>query len=96
MKRSLIVLALIGGFLLLSNLTFAQDTQPASGNGSTTTNQVASGTQGDSYPADWSDGFGNSTSSGNGSTTTNQAGSGTQGDSYPADWSDKATSNSSW
>ena len=45
MKRSVIGLALIGGFLLLSNLTFAQDTQPVSGDNSITANQADSGTQ---------------------------------------------------
>jgi len=44
MKKSVIGLVLIGGFLLLSNLTFAQDTQTASGDNSTTTNQADSGT----------------------------------------------------
>ena len=44
MKKSVIGLVLIGGLLLLTNLTFAQDTQPAGGDNSTTTNQTDSGT----------------------------------------------------
>jgi hypothetical protein len=48
MKKTVIGLALIGGFLLVSNLIFAQDTPPAGGDNSTTTNQVDSGTQANS------------------------------------------------
>ena len=45
MKKTVIGLALIGGFLLVSNLIFAQDTPPAGGDNSTITNQADSGTQ---------------------------------------------------
>jgi len=48
MKKSVIGLVLVGGFILVSSLTFAQDMPPAGGDNSTITNQADSGTQANS------------------------------------------------
>jgi hypothetical protein len=46
MKKPVIALVLIGGFLLVSNLIFAQNAPlAAGGDNSTTTNQADAGTQ---------------------------------------------------